>query len=181
MFITTHLGALRGRGWNTPGKSLGRGFSSWIVVDSDIGRKRPSRKLSRRNVVIRPISFDAGKRGQNTSRGGEGLSEEVRATKEADSRQGQDPGRLARGRKPRLRRRPSSPPAPRTPHAGDRVYEIKKCFFIGDWVAGLDGRRIAQRYAAISVVDPGGWNGECCGRGPFEIQSGTECERLIIL
>jgi len=33
-----------------------------------------------------------------------------------------------------------------------RVYEIKKCFFIGDWVAGLDGRQIAQRYAAISVA-----------------------------
>ena len=34
-----------------------------------------------------------------------------------------------------------------------RAYEIKKCFFIGDWVAGLDGRQIAQRYAAISVVN----------------------------
>jgi hypothetical protein len=33
-----------------------------------------------------------------------------------------------------------------------RAYEIKKCFFIGDWVAGLDGRQISQRYAAISVV-----------------------------
>jgi hypothetical protein len=33
-----------------------------------------------------------------------------------------------------------------------RVYEIKKCFFIGDWVAGLDGRQIAQRYAAISLA-----------------------------
>ena len=36
--------------------------------------------------------------------------------------------------------------------AGDRVYEINKCLFIGGWVAGLDGEQKTRRYAAISVV-----------------------------
>ena len=36
--------------------------------------------------------------------------------------------------------------------AGDRVYEINKCLFIGGWVAGLDGEQKTRRYAALSVV-----------------------------
>jgi hypothetical protein len=72
----------------------------------------------------------------------------VRATTEAESRQGQDPGRLAEeGSQGYEEDRPARP-RQGLRHVGDRVYEIKKCFFLGDWVAGLDGRQIAQRYAA---------------------------------